>query len=127
MILKRIRNKECFLITGLSLVLSGSLSGGNIVKWHCPGKCKRSTDLGSLSAKLEKYSSMLPVNTENNMNKENITYKMVSNCIKQSNLKEYLHVILSHFQHALPLAFRNRRFIFLLGVRKKPTTDSPLC
>lgn len=96
MILNRIRNKQYFLITGLDLMLFGSSSGGNIIKWHCPRKCKSSTDLGSLSVKLEKYSPLLPVNTENNMNKENITYKKVSNCIRQNNLKEYLHVTLSH-------------------------------
>jgi len=96
MIFNRIRNKQYFLITGLSVALFGSPSGGNTTKWHCPGKCKRNTDPGSLSVKLEKYSFLLPVNTENNMNKENITYKMVSNCIKQNNPKEYFHVVLSH-------------------------------
>lgn len=80
----------------ISLAFFGSPSGGDVIKWHCPGKRKGNTDLVSLSVRLEKYSLWLPGNAENNMNKVNITCKMMSNCIKQNNLKEYLCVILSH-------------------------------
>lgn len=91
-------------------------------------KSKRSADLRSLSVKLEKYSFLLPVNAENNMNKENITYRMVSNCIKQNSLKEYIHVILSHVPMCITSCIQKQRVHFSsYGEEKYSNTHSLLC
>lgn len=81
----------------------------------------------SFSFKPKKGSFLLPVNTENNMNKENITYRMVSNCIKQNNLKEYFHVISSHVPMCYLMHIETEDLFFFSGRGKISTAQSPLC